>query len=153
MLTGPYLLHQENLDEIFRLCEERKVSHQLTLRYERILYILQPSDAALKAQGQRVQVYEDQAGNVEIRHNDAVLPARPFDKKGVVTQGAIVGNKLLGSTLAMIQRDQLARDQAQISKGTLRTRERKEVEARLKKLAGKSSRAEQSRAEQSHSSA
>jgi hypothetical protein len=53
--------------------EERKVTKQLSLNYRRVMYLLVPTEAAKKTQGRRMQVYEDGAGNIEIRDGTVVL--------------------------------------------------------------------------------
>jgi hypothetical protein len=52
------LLEHESLDQTFTLQEQRKVSSNLTLHYNRVMYLLQPSELAEGARGKHVQVRE-----------------------------------------------------------------------------------------------
>jgi len=91
------LLPHEKLDDVFTLQEHRKVSKNLTLRYKRVLYVLDPSDFARAARGNRIDVGQE-------------LPGRAFPKDNQVDQGAIVENKRLSAVLRHIQEQQEKRD-------------------------------------------
>ena len=106
----------EPLGDIFHLQVERKVSRNLTLSHNRVLYVLQPTAEALEVKGKRVRIYEDDDGNVSIRAGDTELAARRFAKEpqARVTPGDIVDNKLLGAVLTRISEQQVARDEAKL---------------------------------------
>ena len=87
------LLSHEKLRDICQWREERKVSRQLTLNYRRVMYLLEPTEAAKKTEGRRVQVYEDEAGNIEIRDGSVTLSARRFERVPGAPNGAVVENK------------------------------------------------------------
>ncbi|MCB9592097.1 MAG: ISNCY family transposase [Sandaracinaceae bacterium] len=70
------LLPHEPLDDIFKLQVERKLSRNLTLHYQNVLYVLEATEDAQRAKGQRVRVYEDDDGNVSIRAGDVELPGQ-----------------------------------------------------------------------------
>lgn len=119
------LLSWENLADICQWREERKVSKQLTLNYKRVMYLIEPNEITKKASGKRVQVYEDEAGNVELRDGLVVLPATAFDREARVSNGAIVENKLLGAALRQIQIEQQRRDAERLAKGGLTKRDKR----------------------------
>jgi hypothetical protein len=101
---------RDNLTEAFTWRETRLVSKALTIQYDRMLYILQPTPSALTAAGKYIEVIEYPDGPVVLRHDGADLPYRTFDKERRVDQAAIVENKRLGPLLAIIREEQLRRD-------------------------------------------
>jgi hypothetical protein len=119
------LLPDEPLNEIFRWQEERRVSRSLTVNYRRMLYVLLPTPEAKRAQGQRVRVYEDEDGNVSIRHNNVELAARVFAKDGAPPrQSKVVPNKRLAHTLGLIHERQQAAERQRLEKARSRRRRR-----------------------------
>lgn len=115
----------ENLDNICQWREERKVSKQLSINYKRVMYLLEPSEAAKRTQGKRVQVYEDEAGNIEIRDGAVVLSAKRFERVPGALNGAVVENKLLSGALLYIQNEQRKRDALLAAKGRLTKRDKR----------------------------
>jgi transposase len=103
-----------DLDRVFTWQEERRLTGSLTLHYKRVMYVVDPDcEAAKMARGKRVLVRESQAGEIVIEHHGERLPAHAFPKDAArIRQGAIVDNKLLGSTLELIQTLQRERDKA-----------------------------------------
>jgi hypothetical protein len=99
----------DDLDDAFAWKEERTLSQALTLQYDKVLFILEPSEQAKSAIGKRVTVFDYPDGRLSIRHNGVELAYRTFDKMRQVDQGAITDNKHLGAVLAMIRDEQLRR--------------------------------------------
>ena len=81
--------------------EERAVTRALALHYNKVLFILEPTEITRPLAGKRVDVCEYPNGSLEIRHGDHVLPYRVFDKIRQVNQAAIVENKHLDAALMM----------------------------------------------------
>jgi transposase len=81
--------------------EERAVTRALALHYNKVLFILEPTEITRPLAGKRVDVCEYPDGSLEIRHGDRVLPYRVFDKIRQVNQAAIVENKHLDAALMM----------------------------------------------------
>src|SRR5438552_7519799 len=100
----------DDLEDAFAWKEERTLSQALTLQYDKVLFILEPSDQARAAIGKRVTVVDYPDGRLSIRHQGVELAYRTFDKIQQVNQGAIADNKRLGSVLAMIRDEQLRRE-------------------------------------------
>lgn len=120
----------DDLGEVLRWKEERKLTQNLTVHYQRKLYIVANSDAALALRGRRVEVHEREDGTVTIRHGATELAAAPLRKEGSVRQQDIADNKYLASTLRLIQQAQIARDEEKLK--TLRTlRERRALKTSL----------------------
>jgi transposase len=100
----------ENLELIFAWRELRKVTQNLTLHYERKLYLLEDTPANRRLISKYVEVFQYPDGRVEIRVAGRALPYSTYDKLGAVDQGAIVENKRLGSVLRVVQAVQAHRD-------------------------------------------
>ena len=110
----------ETLQQVFTWQETRKVTRSLTLHYKRVMYILDQTDAARRAMGKHVTVYESEDGEVRIVHDDRELSARAFHKEGHVRQAAVVENKLLGAALQFAKQMQQERDNKKLQSLTKR---------------------------------
>jgi hypothetical protein len=86
----------EDLDSIFAWREQRKVTGNLTLHYERKLYLLADTPKNRRYAGKYLDVYQFPDGKVEIRAAGVKVPYSTYDKLGAIDQGAIVENKRLG---------------------------------------------------------
>ena len=122
----------DDLDDAFAWKEERTLSRALTLQYDKILFILEPSEPAKAAIGKRVTVVDYPDGRLSIRYRGVELAYRTFDKIRQVDQGAIVENKRLGAALAFIRDEQLRRGPQRRS--TKAPRRRDQRDARLFKV-------------------
>ena len=87
--------------------EQRRLPQALTLQYDKVIFILEPSEPAKAAIGKYVTVFDYPDGRLAIRHNGVELAYRTFDKVRQVDQGAIADNKHLGAVLAVIRDEQL----------------------------------------------
>src|SRR5215469_2795880 len=99
----------DDLDDAFAWKEERTLSQTLTLQYDKVVFILEPSEQAKAAIGKRVTVVDYPDGRLAIRYRGVELAYRTFDKIRQVSQAAIVENKQLGAALAFIRDQQLRR--------------------------------------------
>jgi len=99
----------DDLENAFAWTEQRHVSQALTLQYDKVIFILEPSEPAKAAIGKYVTVFDYPDGRLAIRHNGVELTYRTFDKARQVDQGAIADNKHLGAVLAIIREEQLRR--------------------------------------------
>ena len=101
----------EDLDAILTIQEERRVSTNLTLTHNRILYVIDDTPEHRRLRGHRVTVHEQADGTVTIRHAGRVLPHRAHAKDTArITPGAVVEHKRLAATLQWITERQRARD-------------------------------------------
>ncbi len=96
----------DQLEEEFTWQEERTLSQALTLQYDKVLFILEPSGAAQAAVGKRVTVVDYPDGKIAIRYKGVDLAYRTFDKIRKVNQAAVIENKRLGPLLEMIKAHQ-----------------------------------------------
>jgi hypothetical protein len=99
----------DDLEDAFAWKEERTLSQTLTLQYDKVIFILEPSEQAKAAIGKRVTVVDYPVGRLAIRHNGIEFAYPAFDKIRQVDQGAIADNKRRGPLLAMIRDEQLRR--------------------------------------------
>ena len=102
------LAPQDDLDRIFAWHVERTVTNTLTVQYDRVLFILEPSDVTRALARKKVSVFDYPVGRIEIRHQGLALPYRTYDRITRVDQGAIVENKRLGAALEMCRQLQAA---------------------------------------------
>ncbi len=97
---------RDDLDDTFTWRVERTLSQALTLQYEKVLFILEPTELAQSAIGKRVTVLDYPDGRLVIRYEGADLAYRTFDKIRQVKQTAVIENKRLGGLLDLIKQSQ-----------------------------------------------
>jgi hypothetical protein len=97
-----------DLDEIMAVREERTVSASLTLRYDKMLILLEPGEVTRPLARKRVTVVNYPDGRFAIRYWGLDLPFRVFDKLRQVDPAPIVESKRLGAVLAHIRERQAA---------------------------------------------
>ena len=117
----------EDLELIFSWQEDRKISKELTLHYQRGVYLIEPGPETLELRGQQCRVHAYADGRIELRHRGRSLPFRAFDEHRHVTQGDIVSNKRLGAVLEKIQADQRKRDEVLLAKPKVTLREKQRI--------------------------
>jgi len=100
----------EDLDFIFTWREPRCVSYNLTIRYDKQLFLLVDSPKVRSLAGKYIEVYLYPDSRIEVRHNGSSLPYSIFDRLEEVDQLAIVENKRLGHALQMAKALQDKRD-------------------------------------------
>ncbi|MBV8455871.1 MAG: ISNCY family transposase, partial [Acetobacteraceae bacterium] len=99
---------EENLDEILAWREQRTVTRNLTLHYDRMMLILEPTPLTRALARQVVEVVNYPDGRFAVQHNGIALPFTVFDKIRTVEPGTIVDNKRLTEVLAYVQAQQAA---------------------------------------------
>ena len=100
------LTEADDLDETLAWREERRVTGNLTLRYDRMMLLLDPTPLARELAGQKAEVVNYPDGRFAVWHQGVALPFRVFDKIQTVAPGAIVENKRLGAALAFARERQ-----------------------------------------------
>ena len=106
----------DDLTRIFTWHETRLLSKSLTLNYKRVLYVLDPTDAARAARGQRARIEEREDGSLSFWHGEHTLLATAFPKEHGVQQGEVVENKRLSEVMDLIKERQRERTEAKIAK-------------------------------------
>jgi transposase len=102
-LHRPLNLAPERLREIMSWREQRYVSAQLTLSYDRKRIMLRESEVTRGLVGQYVDTYAFADGTLEVRWKELPLPYTAFDKDRRVTHAAVVENKRLSEALIIVQ--------------------------------------------------
>ena len=111
----------ENLDRAMCRKEVRKLSQALTLRYDKVLFILDPTDLAKTLAGNKVVVCDYPDGRLEITHEGTSLPYKTFDTLRSVHRSEVVENKRLDDMLALVAEMQAGREQQRSQSGPRRT--------------------------------
>jgi transposase len=119
------LRDDEDLDLIFSWHERRKVSHALTLQYDKAIYLLPDTPATRRLIHKYIELYEHPDGRVELRADGTALPYTSYDRFPEVDQGAIVENTRLGHVLQVAQLMQQQRDSRRGWKAPARTNQGK----------------------------
>ena len=104
-----------SLNLIFAWRELRKVTHDLTLHYERKLYLLPDTADIRRLIGEYIDIYQYPDGKIEIRARGQSLPYSTYYKLGDIDQGAIVDSKRLSAVLHVAQLTQANRDSRVVS--------------------------------------
>ena len=108
------------LADVMAWQEERTLTHNLTVQYDKILFLIEANEVTRALARQRVTIIDYPDGRLAIRHNGLDLPYRIFDKVQKVNLAAIVENKRLGPVLAFIAAQQQARDEGRSKKAPRR---------------------------------
>lgn len=106
-LHRPLNMPASRLSEILCLRDQRQLSRQLVVHYDRKQFILEDTEHARSAIGQYVETYAFADGRFEIRWKGILLPYRAYDHhQQRVTHASITENKRLSEVLAFIQMQQ-----------------------------------------------
>ena len=100
----------ENLDLIFAWREQRKVTQNLTLHYDRKMYLLEDTPQTRRLIQKYIDVVQFPDGRIELHAAGCSLPYTLYEKLGEIDQGAIVSHKRLGQVLGVVQKVQALRD-------------------------------------------
>jgi len=104
------LSEHDNLDASMCHKARRTLSGSLTLRYDKVLFILEPNDLSTSLARQKVTICDYPDGRLEIQHNGVCLPYRTFDKIRAVNRAEVVDNKRLDAALEMVAAIQSKRE-------------------------------------------
>lgn len=100
------LVEGDDLDEILAWREERTVTNNLTLHYDRMMILLTPGPVTLGLRRKKVAVVNYPDGRFAVQFEGVSLPFTVFDKIQTVQPGAIVDNKRLSAALAWVKQRQ-----------------------------------------------
>ena len=113
------------LEDIFTWQEPRKVTKNLTITYDKCIYILEPTELNHKLVGQYISFLEYPDGTVALMHEGRKINYSVFNKLAGLQQNEVVENKRLGSVLAHIQQQH-----EELEKQNKRTRAKKSMPSR-----------------------
>ena len=102
------LTDADDLDEILAWHETRTVTKNLTLHYDRMMLLLEPTPFVRGLVRKTVEVVNYPDGRFAVQFEGVSLPFRVFDTIQTVPPGAIVENKRLGAALALVKDRQAA---------------------------------------------
>ena len=102
------LAQTDDLDEILAWREERTVTRNLTLHYDRMMLLLDPTSLARGLVRKKVEVVNYPDGRFAVQFNGTALGFKVFDKIQTVQPGAIVDNKRLSAVLEQVKAQQAA---------------------------------------------
>jgi hypothetical protein len=86
----------EDLDLIFTWRERRKVSHALTLQYDKTIYLLPDTPVTRRLIHKYIEVYEYPAGRIELLADGTALPYTVYDRFPEADQGGDRGEQAAG---------------------------------------------------------
>jgi transposase len=124
------LRDEEDLDAILTWRVLRKVSDSLTVLNDRVIYLLEETEASRKLIGRYIDVWEYPDGRMDIRANGVALRYVRYDKLSEIDQGAVIEHKRLGHTLRVAQALQAQRDNRRVSGSPSRTNRGTEVRSK-----------------------
>lgn len=81
------LENNENLEATFTWREHRKVSKNLTLHYNKKLYLLEDNEENRRFQWKYIDVWQYPDSAIELRANGTSLPFITYDRLGELYQG------------------------------------------------------------------
>jgi len=96
----------DDLDEILAWREERTVTRNLTLHYDRMMLILEPTPLARGLVRKKVEVVNYLDGRFAVQFEGSPLNFQVFDKIRTVQPGDIVENKRLAAVLEQVKTQQ-----------------------------------------------
>jgi hypothetical protein len=102
-LHRPLDVASERLRDILCHRELRHVGQQLTVAYDRQLFILARNAITEAIGGRYVDVYHYADGRLDLRWKGLSLPYTIVDKEQRVSQAVVVENKRLGAALAFVK--------------------------------------------------
>jgi hypothetical protein len=111
MLYIHFRLVCTRLDDIFCWQEDRTLSNNLTLQYDKRMYLIEDTPETRVLKRKRVKVFDFANNEIKIKHEGKELPfGIHFDKLRSIEAGQIVDNKRLGNILRFVQEEQQKRD-------------------------------------------
>jgi hypothetical protein len=105
-LHRPLNLPASRVSDILCHREQRYVSAQLTISYDRRQIILEQTDLSKGLVGRYVELYDFPDRPLEVRWKGVALPYRVFSKDQRVSHAAITENKRLGHALTIVKAQQ-----------------------------------------------
>ncbi|MFM2611452.1 ISNCY family transposase [Vibrio campbellii] len=96
----------QELDDIFSWQEIRKLSKSLTFQYDKVVYLIEPTEENSRLVHEHIKVLDYPNGDIAIVYGHRKLEFKIFDKLEHVQQTQIVDNKRLGQVLKFAQQQQ-----------------------------------------------
>ena len=100
----------ESLSRVLTWREALRVTKALTVRYDRVMYLLEDTDENRRLIHHDIEVWEYSDGRIKLRSGERALVCRQYDRLEEVDQEAIVECKRLAHLLGLAQAMQAQRD-------------------------------------------
>lgn len=100
------LTELDDLEEILCHQEQRTVTNNLTVQYDKVIYLLEDNLYTRTLRRKKATVFDYPNGTIAIKFEGRSLPYSTFDKIRHVKQADIVDNKRLGAALAFVKEKQ-----------------------------------------------
>ena len=109
--SNPKDLHRplsetDDLDETLTWRKQRTVTRNLTLHYDRMMLLLEPTPLTRGLVRKQVEVVNYPDGRFAVQFEGVSLPFKVFNKIRTVAPGTIVENKRLSAVLALVKEQQ-----------------------------------------------
>lgn len=102
--THRQLQENESLTEVLCFKQERTVTNNLTIQYNRVMYLLEDTEENRSLRRKQIMLHEYPDGKICLYHKSKKLSFREhFDRVQPVEQGKIVSNKRLDETMDLIK--------------------------------------------------
>jgi hypothetical protein len=99
-------IEPDRLSEVFCLRDQRHVTKDLMLKYDRKRIKLEINELTRGLVGKFVDIYEYGCGRIQVRANGVVLPHSIMNPDRRITHAAITENKRLSAVLELIKTEQ-----------------------------------------------
>ncbi|KKL59969.1 hypothetical protein LCGC14_2210010 [marine sediment metagenome] len=99
-------IEPDRLNEVLCLRDQRYVTKDLTLKYDRQRIKLEINDLTRGLMGKYIDVYEYGCGRIQVRAHGVVLPHTIMNQEHRITHAAITENKRLSAVLEHIKAEQ-----------------------------------------------
>ena len=113
-LHRPFTVKVERLNDILCHREQRYISEQQTMSYDRKQIILERNELSERLGGKYVDLDEFPDGRLEVRSKGYTLPHPPLSKDQRVSHTAVVENKRLSHALTVIKTQQDLKNEPKI---------------------------------------
>lgn len=120
----------EELDDMFAWQETRKLTKSLTFRYDKIIYLVEPTEENSRIAGENIRVYDYPNGTLAFKYGHRSLSYQAFDKLDCIDQGKIVDNKRLGAVLKLA-RDKMDELERQDKRSRSKSMPKRRAQARI----------------------
>ena len=105
-LHRPVSENRTELDDIFAWQTLRTLSKAMTFQYDKMLYLVEPSEENTHIAGEKILAFDYPDGTLAFRYGNRTLKYQVFDKLACIDQGRIVDNTRLGAVLKLAQEKQ-----------------------------------------------
>lgn len=97
----------ENLDEVLCFKREHTVSYNLTIQYDRVLYLIEDTEANRSLRRKKITLHEYPDGSISLNYNNQKLQFKKlYDRVCPIEQGRVVPSERIASTLELIKAQQ-----------------------------------------------